>query len=280
MASDSAHPSLEVALRYVADRPSDAERLHIDLHLADCEPCRSEIRALRQLREHGAAPYLSWTAADYGRAYRHWQLAKALRQMGDASAPDVVRRALRWLKRLATGAGQDIKVLLDGARSLAAATAHVPTGCKLVHQLAYAGVGSPEEVGRLRQHLERGNELLLEGRAEESTGELLQAVAIDARCPQAAVAEVHQHGMRVLQLLVDSRRRRVAVKVYAAPGGSLPSLSALLALDAAVPPRVVEFLPIEGEAAVVAEFDDVPDGVYAIELDGEDSLDVTLGSGA
>jgi hypothetical protein len=266
MVSVPGHPSEDVVFRYVADQPSDEERLEVDLHMADCDACRQKVQAMLHLRTDFDAIWQSCTAAEFGRTYRQWRIAEALRARA-AESPALVHRATEWLRRKATNVGVELRVFVDGARRIASAAAQMPSGCAIELQMAYAGVGSPEEITRLKQHLQRSSEFLLQGRPEETARELLQAVRIDARCPQAAVAEILHEGKRVLYVIADSRRGRISVKAEDAPGWSAPSLAILLSASAEVPPRIAEFVSVEGETSTLAEFDDVKDGVYGIEMD-------------
>jgi hypothetical protein len=260
------HPCDGAFLRYVADRPSDQERLAIDAHAADCPECRRRLQALLYARENLSALAASWTAAEHGRAYRQWRVAKALEDAA-ARSPSLAATAARWVDQLAAGVGMRLKVLVDRARRIASAAADVlPTGCDFELRPVLAGVCSAEELTRLDAHLKKAGARLAEDKPAEAIAELSEAVRIDARAPQAAVCEVRRQGAVLLQTIADGRHGRLSAKFWPSEGQAPPALAVLLSEDVARSAPVSRLEPVEGELYLVAEFEGLAGGIYALAI--------------
>lgn len=255
-----------VLVQYVTGQTSCDEGLEIDTHLAECSACVERVCALRYLQEDFAELWDSWTAAEHGRLHRQWEFAKALGEIA-AARPPLRSRIREWLDALKAEAEVGLKVLLDRSHEVASlAQGILPSSYEFKLCPAYTGVGSPEKQKALEDHLTKSSMLLAGNREAEAIEELLAAVKIDPRCPQAATSEVFCQGRRILQTAVDSRRRTVWIKFWPPEGQSPPALAVLLPLGREGKALVAEFEPVEEDASVLAEFRDIPDGQHALRI--------------
>lgn len=260
------HPDEHSIQRYISSLVSEEEQLHIDTHLAECPVCSQRIQTLRYIRENFDSLWDSWTAGEHGRVYRQLQLVKTLTEIATAK-PSLAERLKQWLEQLGEGLEISTRVLLDRSRKIASVAAvALPRGYEFKLRPAYVGVGSPEEQTRLEDHLKKGSDLLSQGKIDEATGKLLEAVEINARYPQAAVSEIRQDERLLLQVIVESRRRKISVKYWPSEGQEPPILAVLLPKHSGIRASAAEFEPIEGEQYVLAEFAYLTDGAYSLQI--------------
>ncbi len=259
------HPDESILLRYVTDRVSEQEQLATDLHLAECPECVQRVQALRYLQRDFATVWNSWTAAEHGRLCRQWQLVQGLQEVAEAK-PSLRARVHQWLEALKEDVEISLKVLIDQGQEVAS-LAHgiLPPDCQFKLYPAYVGVGSPEKQRELQDHLEKSSMLLSENRDAEAVEELVAALGIDARRPQSASSDVWHEGRRVLQTAVDGRGR-MWVKFWPAAGQEPPTLALLLPHHPDGKVLAAEFEAVREDAYVLAEFQDVPEGLYALRL--------------
>lgn len=260
------HPDEDMIFRYVSGLASDEEQLQVDAHVVDCSDCLQRIQALLYVRENFDSIWESWTAAEHGCVCRQWRLARALREAAEAS-PSLSERLSQWLAQLEEGLEIGVNVLVNRARKVASvAAASLPIGYEFELQPVYAGVGSVEEQTQLADHLKKGSSLLSQDKSDEAMQELLKAVKIDARSPQAAVSEVCHEGRRVLQMVADGRRGRVYVKFWSEHEEESPALAILLPRAPQAKASVAQFKPVEGEPYMLAEFENLPDDTYSLQI--------------
>ncbi len=259
------HPDESILLRYVADRVSDQEQLTTDLHLADCPACAQRVQALRYLRKGFTTVWNSWTAAEHGRLCRQSQLVRSLHEVAEAK-PSLAARVGQWLQALQEEIEVSLKVLIDQSHDVAS-LAHgvLPADWQFKLHPAYVGVGTPEEQKALQEHLEKSSLFLSEDRDAEAVAELVAAVEIDARRPQSASSDVWHGGRQMLQTAVDGRGR-MWVKFWPEEGQEPPALALLLPHRPDGKVLAAEFESVGEDEYVVAEFQDVPAGLYALRL--------------
>jgi hypothetical protein len=260
------HPDENTIFQYVSQKASEQEQLQVDTHIADCPECMERVRALLYIRKNFESVWTSWTSAEHGRVYRQWKLAKALKEAAERS-PSMTVLLKQWLMELKNGMGIGINVLMGQAMKVAsAAAATLPIGYEFELRPAYAGVGSPDEQTQLVDRLKKSSSLLSHNKIEEALSELAEAVKIDARSPQAAVSEICREGNRILQMIVDSRRGCVFVKFWQIYEKSRPALAVLLPNDSGKRVLISPFKQVENEQYILAEFDNLPDGVYSLQI--------------
>ncbi|MHC4464279.1 MAG: hypothetical protein ACYS30_23055 [Planctomycetota bacterium] len=260
------HLSEQLALRYIAENLSEDEMQDLDLHIADCPQCLDRIRTLRYIAENFDTLLESWTAEEHGRVYQQWRLVKAFEEAAEAS-PSLAERIRNWLAQKAGTIEIGVSIVLDRASKVAtAAAASLPEGYGFSLRPAFEGVGSPADVEQLKARLQRGSELLADGKPKEAIKVLLEASRIDALSPQAAVTEI-RHGNRLaLQLTVNGRQGRIWVKARIDPQLAVPQMALLIPTSPHASASIAEFKPVQGEQVLVAEFIDVGDGPYTIEI--------------
>lgn len=260
------HLNDESILSYVAARASEAEQMATEGHMAQCADCCTRVRLMRSLREEFDSVWETFTAADLGSTYRKWRLSLALQRLCE-KGPALASQARRWLRELSEQADATIDILVDGTKKLAmAAKIALPSGYGFRPQWAMAGVGAGEEREVLESHLTRSSELLGQNQPTEATRELLKAIKVHPRIPQAVTSEVYHEGRLVLQVSVESRRREVIARYWPIEEGEIPGLLLLLPDDVESPPLVAEFRQSEDEPLAIAELGGLPDGTYTLNI--------------
>jgi len=261
------HPDADTMLRYLLNRASSDEQLEVDTHLAQCAPCLQRIRAWSYLEENLDQLWDSWTAVEHGRTYRRWRLAKALKEAAVAT-PVLAESVWRWIENLKQGLEFSLRVLVDPSRAIASlGTCVVPAPWEFRLNLSGVGIGAPDEQAQLESHLQRGSQLLSDDKTDEAANELLQALQIDARSPQAAVSQVLWEGQLLCQTIVDSRRGRILVKLWPQEGCALPSLALLVPEDEDEPVIVATFRQVEDEPYLLAEFNHIDHVNYVLQIE-------------
>ena len=260
------HPDENTIFQYISQTASEQEQLQVDTHIVDCSECMERIRALLYIRKNFESVWTSWTSAEHGRVYRQWKLVRALKEAAEFS-PSMTDLLKQWLMELREGLGIGVQVLIDQAKKVASAAATtLPTGYEFELRPAYAGVGSPNEQTQLANRLKKSSSLLSHNKIEEALSELIEAVKIDTRSPQAAVSEICCGGNRILQMVVDSRRGCVFVKFWQIYEKSRPALAVLLPNNSGKTVLISPFKQVENEQYILAEFDNLPDGVYSLQI--------------
>ena len=260
------HPDENTIFRYISDTASEKEHLQVDTHIADCSECLQQIRSLHFIRKNFEEVWRSWTAVEHGRVCRQWKLAKALEEATESS-PSMTDLLKQWLVELKEGLEIGVQVLVDQAQKVASTAATVlPAGYEFELRPAYAGVGSPDEQTQLANHLKKSSSFLSHNKTEEALSELLEAVKIDARSPQAAVSEICREGDRILQMIVDSRRGCVSIKFWQGHQEKKPALAVLLPKDPDKKALIAQFKPLENEQYLLAAFGNLPDGAYSLQI--------------
>lgn len=252
------HPDEETLLEYASDRIEERNRLEVEEHVGVCDPCLNRVRALLYLRSRFDNIWPSWTAAEHARLCRQWKLALALQKVAE-TVPAVANRAREWLDRLDAASTRMLKVIVDKAKRVASqGVGALPPEHGFRLQPAVAGVGAADR--EAEGCLQKASALLSEGRAEQALQELESAASIDPRLPQATRSIVEKDGTQRAEIVVDSRRARAAVKLWATPGEPPPSIAILLPQNDPEQVAVGEFEEIEGEEYMLAEFTQIPGG--------------------
>jgi len=259
------HPPVDVILRSLSDEADEEDRIVVDSHVVDCLECRKKVKRLLHIRENFDSLWEGMNAVDHGRLFRKWRLAVALEEAAKRE-PSLAAKAQHWLRAVTKGVDTVIKVLVDRERRIVAAAAEaLPQEQEFVRHSAVAGVGTSEEQARIQDHLRRGSDLLARNQREQAVDELMKAVEIDARSPQAVTSQVVRRDDWVVQVVADSRRGRISVKYKTRAKGRGPSLAVLLHHQAGHD-LVAPFEAVESEGYDLAEFEDVPSGWYRIEI--------------
>lgn len=268
------HPTADTILRYVADQAADGEELEVEDHVAGCPGCLKRVQTLQFLRRHFDAVWGSWTPERHGEVFRRWQtaarfqtrLAGALEQLAATAGP-LAARARGWYERMAREAGVAVRVLLDRPRKLALVVEEaLPPGCGLEHRWSLEGVGDAEARERLEGCLSRGCEELARERVDEAARLCDEARRIDARSVQSAVGRVEREGRPVLEVVVESRRRQLVIRYWAAEGEAVPPMALLVLQDPETEVLAAEFSREAGQTCAVAEFHNVPDGAHTVSI--------------
>jgi len=262
------HPDLNDLLSYCSESLEVERQVRIDRHLADCSACAERVRSLIYLRENFEEIGSAWSAAEHGMTYRQWRMALALARSMETTPAGPKEKALDWLNRIRRDAAVATRVLLNRSHKVACLAKGALSG-RYAFELnaVLPGVGSSDEFLKAERRLRAGSDLLSEDRDEEALRELKEASKIDARTSQAAVSQIH-HGNRLLfQIVADSRRGVLFVKFHPQANAAPPVLAFLLCKERNELDRTAEFLPVEGEDYLLAEFKDLASGAYRLVID-------------
>ena len=261
------HLDETMILRCVSGGLSIRDQLAVDAHLAQCNECLQRVKVFSYVQTNLDSLWSSWTAAEHGAAHRRWQLAKALRETSEA-VPALTEQVKRWFRQLKEGLEFSIKVLVDQSQTVASVAASIlPPSCEFQLCPSCAGIGSPDEQSELASLLLKGSRLLAEDRPREATDELLRALQIDARNPQAAMSQVRHQGQLLCQAIVDSRRGRILVKFWPQEGCRPPGLALLIPESDESQALAARFEVVESESYVQAEFDRLESAVYSLQIE-------------
>ena len=247
-----------LVMRYVSRGAPEAESLRVEEHIADCEACLMRVRALDYVRNNFDAAWASWTAAEHARLHCQWKLVLALSAIIE-SAPSLAENARRWLEDLGRHSVRGLNLLMDRTRGMAGVgPSLLPEGYGFRLEPATVGVGAPDT--EATRHLQRSAELLSGGQGKDAARELAEARRIDARLPQAASSQVDRDGCRQAHIVVDARRGRAAVRYWPREGEPVPALVLLVPQDQPGEALAAELRDVEGEAFLLAEFRNAPEG--------------------
>jgi hypothetical protein len=222
------------------------------------------VRTMLYLKDNFDDIWSSWTAKEHGCAYRLWKLARIVEasENGDQSLMEHIRK---WLDIIAERGDIAIKILVDRINRLAiSSSVSLPGLFTFALKPSVAGVGSPQEVLDLEEHLKNGSDHLAANDPETARDDLLKASRLNARSVQGSFSEVLHEGERIAGITVDSRKGRVAVKFWLKREVPAPLFAVLLPARSDEKPSIARFDMIEGADYLLAEFSDVQSGEFEI----------------
>jgi len=261
------HIEITDLLQYLSGGMPEGEQIAVGTHLADCEACSEQLSSLVYIKENSGTVWEDLSAEEHGRTYRMWREVHALRIAAERS-PALADKALRWLRNLGRSTELTLKALVDRGRKVASlAKGALPPGHGFELHPALSGVGSPEELNEVDKRLQKSSELLSQDQPESALSELLEAVKLDARSPQAAISQVCKNKTWVFQVVADSRRGRISIKAFGGKRKTAPAMALLICSQEEGCDLVAEFEPVEGESYTLAEFNELPSGTYRIAIE-------------
>ncbi len=253
-------------LAYAFDECGDADLPLVDGHIAQCAECLDRVRGALYLSSHAAEVVGGWTAAQHGAALRRARLAAALRTAAERE-PGILARAASWLSHTGAEASAAARLALDRARGVGlASAAWMGEGWSSNLRPALQGVASPDADAATRS-LNEGMRLLDEGDSEGALDSALQAARLDARTARSTTLEVNAPEGTLYRVVVDARRGRVAVIRRPRAAELAGTLAMLIPSDESLVPLVSRFELVTGADYMLAEFESVPDGEYALETE-------------
>ena len=250
------HPKQDRMLEFASGQAGQADAERIYSHLADCDPCSERLSAIQRLRSDFEG---SWNAfiEEVGLRLANqavWARPKTEKKPGLALA---LRGILDGSRRLATAARENVSGVLEAGKEIQAV--FVP---------AYQGVADPEGGEEGRRFAEKASTLCLDGEVSRALEELEKAANADAAVAAAAQIDFVSKAGVVGRAVVDSVRRSVSLMVYPEVFGHDSGTVVLDLTDApGVSSRRAPLLRIEGAPYLMAEFEDVPDGAFTLELE-------------
>jgi anti-sigma factor RsiW len=251
------HPPQELLLDYIADQISDGGRLRVDEHLAECQPCARDVRALHRLRDQFEQTWTRWSADEHQRIYEQMNLLRAAELADETPDP----RLKAWLKSLSTGAKIGVKLLLDRGKQIAGiAAGALPGSYEYEHRPRVAGVGSPGAEALLDSRISTAARLLKEDRVEAAMQEMMEASLINSYATQSVNSIIYRLGKKYAEIVADGRRASLMVKYWPHETGINAEFVLLLPKDGGQKPRYAPLRAVAGEEYAVAIFDDVGDG--------------------
>ena len=265
------HPETNRLLRYAEDDLPEEELLEIDAHLTGCEPCLRRVRSLQYLQSNFDRVWDTWSAHEYGRLLRERELVLALKAAVERER-SLLEAARAWLSRPSEAPPIAVHALLDDEKMLAcAAPSCLPPSYTFRYQAPAVGVAGPQDGdAQAEEHLGRARELLSQGRAEAARAEIDEASAQNARMVQAAVSEIGCQGATHAEVVVDSRWRRVTVKMWPRKDVTSPSFALLVPKDDPEAVSIGHFEEVAGVSYLVARFENVSSEQFDIVWQAQD----------
>jgi hypothetical protein len=162
--------------------------------------------------------------------------------------------------------------LLDGVRGLATAgtKAEGPWGIKAAFVPAYSGVADPGKAG-VDKLSEEASKLLSKGDEVEALKVLSRVVGMDPEAAASVKLDLILGGKVIGQVSLHARRRAVSVLVHPDRLKAENSNAVIEFAGENPPPSMRRKLaPVEGASYLLAEFEDLPDGRFALGLEFPD----------
>lgn len=239
------HPLQAELLNFAAGRLDGDEAERFFAHLAECPACTARYRVLASIRGGFDAAWDRFVVASPAagetatpRHARLVQLARGVLDGGRRLATAAAARAGEWLE----------PPLLEGE--------FVP---------ALAGVGDPAADAAARGLLTEASALCGKAAYFEALELLAGGTGSGVSGAREGRIRLRHAGRLAGDIFVDGGRRVVAIMVDpdALPAGTL----ARLELPGGLAPLHAPFQPVEGQARLLAEFMDVPDGPFLLQLE-------------
>jgi len=252
------HLNRKQLLDYLFEEESADQLNRYLAHLDKCPKCRSKWLNLCQESREVDELIDSATAAEFGRVVREIQKIPAIERglARVACSAKFTEAAHRTITEIREGLILVVRALLDSGRHIAALAAlQVPPGVRFEPQLATAGIGSADEID-----IAQVSSSLVHNNAGDALKTLANISARDSRIVESAEAQVQSGGLS-RKIVVVSGRRQVILTWPVESGVEAPTAAVLVPLASPTCPLVAPFERIEDEPMVVAQFDDVPEGL-------------------
>jgi hypothetical protein len=247
------HPKQENMLAFASGRADETDAESIYSHLAECETCTERVDALNRLRADFDG---SWDAfiEEVGLRLAHRTARATAKTPAIALA---LRGILDGSRRLATAARDHVSGALEAGREI-----------QVVFVPAYQGVADPEGGEEAKRYTEEASTLCLDGEVDEALERLAQAANRDPAAAAAAQLDFVSAEGVIGRVIVDASRKSVALLVYPDVFGHDHGTAVLeLVDDPAESKRRQPLQPVEGAPYLLAEFEELPDGAFLVELD-------------
>lgn len=252
------HPKQDQMLEFASGQAGEADAEGIYSHLAECDPCSGRLNAIQRLRSDFEG---SWNAfiEEVGLRLANqaaWARPKAEKRPGLALA---LRGILNGSRKLATAAREGVSGALAGEEIQAV---FVP---------AYQGVADPEGGEEARRFAEEASTLCLDGDVARALDRLEKAANADAAAAAAAQIDFMSGTTVIGRIVVDAVRRSVSLMIYPDVFGGDSGSVVLEMTDAPeVQKRRTSLLRVEGAPYLMAEFEDLPDSAFSLQLEVEE----------
>lgn len=253
------HPNQEKLLTFASGQASETDAETMFSHLADCETCTERVHAMESLRSNFEG---SWEAflEEVGLRLEHrnaWARAQAEKRPALALT---LRGIVDGSRRLATAAREHVSGVLEAGKEIR--TVFVP---------AYQGVADPEASEEAGRFAEEASTACLDGDVTEALERLHEAANRDAAAAASAQLDFVTEDGVVGRVVVDAARRSATMLVYPEVFGHDRGTAVLsFAESTGLPKRRQPFEAVEGAPYLLAEFVDLPDGAFTMELEVED----------
>lgn len=221
------HRTEEELLLFVTEQATEEEAADVAAHLAECEACFWRVRGLRYLRDNLDSFLDSWGPEEYARLCRETAMV--------ATCDGVTSAGTKIQKFVEVAITFAIDCVKKTARAI---TSNPSTGYQFPMLDTAAGVGSPDA------HMS----------------------SLDTGPDSVIVREIFHEGRRIGQLTVDVVKQSLHMKYWPGEGGSTAYLVLRPKREELGGPITVEFGAVIGADYLLAEFADLQDGEYDLEL--------------
>lgn len=251
-------------LNYISEDCNESQQILVEEHVSSCDSCLNKLRAHLYVKSHASSLMESWSAEEHGKAFRQLAIAQALRRAAEKDKT-LTQRTVKWLMSAGANIGESARLLIDQAKNigLSAAQSFTP-GMNVSLRPVLQGIASPE-IEEACQRIESGSKLLADGRGEEATQFVAQAIKVDARVGQSSILEWRQaDGILKHRLVIDSKKRKASLMRLSSSPRDIGSLAVLLPEDDMTNIIISKFEKLECADYLLAEFSYLPDGQYSL----------------
>ncbi len=257
------HPSFQAMLRYVAESAPGDELLDMDLHIGECEQCREQLVTLLYLKRNFSTVWELLSLEGCVQIQYQIHMAERLLKISRAY-PEFNEKLEKLFRDLAEGITMSFKVLIDSFKKLSLiSTWPKETTFLLKHD--FAGIGSGER-GRIEKEFMDGVELLKNGMNEQAVNQLLKIAQRDSELVENCRLNIERDGSVIGCVEANSRGKNILVSYWDFDINHPPELAVLELSGGTGALMVSEFTYDADYQYYFAEFRDVGDGIYGIEI--------------
>jgi len=222
------HLSLKMIKTYLLDQVSYEDRLEIETHIAECPQCADRVHSLHSAMAHFDDLWDSWTLSEHVAEFEAFRITETIRNI---KMNDSLRsRVDHWANTIHNGVEVALGLTIDASKRLAEV---IQDGLDFLNPEIDAGsfIPIPSPVS-------------IQGGADQS-----RWITVEAGGPPWTRVIADPNVGRIVVQLRDSKKPWPLVALVARDG-------TWSAVDV--------FRDIEGEAFLLAEFDDIPSGDFLV----------------
>jgi hypothetical protein len=240
------HPSQDTLIRFSSGVLEEDAAEAVYAHLAACSACTERFQVIRSIRDDFDTAWGNMVAPG-------GDLARS-EARGTTGLKAAVRGVVDTARRLASAAGEWLAVPDPGSFAVAFRPAH-------------SGVGAPERPERARELEARASEHCASGQHAKALDCLGQASREFAGAGESVELELVINAEVIGSVVISAGGRSISVLVHDAERVGVASFATLRSMQSPDDaPKHAPFEPVQGATYALAEFHEIPDGPFELEL--------------